>query len=198
MSKQKNIQIVMCGVGGQGTILASRLIAAAAMRKGMHVQSAETIGMAQRGGSVFTHLKIGDEIHSPRIGAGRADLIIGFEPAEAVRMLPFLKEGGSVVVSSAPILPVSAMIGASEYPEEEILGYLRDHVERLTLVDGEKAAKDLGSAKCLNVVLLGAALQSGCLPLTQEELLEELRALLPRKLHTLNERALRFYRETNP
>lgn len=192
MNRQENIQIVMCGVGGQGTILASRLIAAAAMRKGMHVQSAETIGMAQRGGSVFSHLKIGEGMHSPRIGRGRADLVIGFEPAEAVRMLPFLKEGGSVVASSAPILPVSAMVGASQYPEGEILGYLKEHVEKLTLVDGEKAALDLGTSKCLNVVLLGAAVRSGCLPITEEEILEEMRAILPEKLHALNEKAL-FY-----
>lgn len=83
--------IILCGVGGQGTILASKLIAAAAMKKGIMVRTAETIGMAQRGGSVFSHLKLGSGSFSPLIGRGRADLIIGFEPAEAVRQLPFLK-----------------------------------------------------------------------------------------------------------
>ena len=97
---------------GQGTVLASRLIADAAMKKGIQVCSAETSGMAQRGGSVFTNLRLGDSAQTPRIGLKKADLMIAFEPAEAVRMLPFLKEGGSAVVSSEPIMPVSAMVMA--------------------------------------------------------------------------------------
>ena len=84
-----NKNIVLCGVGGQGTVLASKLIAAAAMKKGLSVMSAETIGMAQRGGSVFSHVRIGDDVCSPMIARGSADLIVGFEPGEAVRMLPF-------------------------------------------------------------------------------------------------------------
>ena len=163
MNKQDNINIVLCGVGGQGTILASRLISAAAMKKGLHVRSAETIG-----------------------------LIIAFEPAEAVRMLPFLKEGGSAVVSMRPIRPVSAMIGMSAYPEEEILSFLKEQVSGLILVDSEKAAAELGSSKCLNVVLLGAAARSGALGLAEEELLAAIRERLPAKLHELNARALRY------
>ena len=197
MNKQDNINIVLCGVGGQGTILASRLISAAAMKKGLHVRSAETIGMAQRGGSVFTHLRIGDGAHSPRIGKGKADLIIAFEPAEAVRMLPFLKECGSAVVSMRPIRPVSAMIGMSAYPAEEILSFLKEQVSGLILVDSEKAAAELGSSKCLNVVLLGAAALSGALGLTEEELLAAICERLPAKLHELNARALRYCREMN-
>jgi indolepyruvate ferredoxin oxidoreductase beta subunit len=184
------ISIVMCGVGGQGTILASRLIASAAMKKGIHVRSAEPIGMAQRGGSVFTHLRLGSAIASPRIGRGKADLIIGFEPAEAVRMLPYLRQGGHVVVSSRPIMPVSASIGASSYPVEEILQYLQDHVEHLTVVDGARAEQELGTAKCLNVVLLGAAVRSGAIGLSQADIVGAIHERLPEKLHALNERAL--------
>ena len=186
---------MLCGVGGQGTILASRLIAGAAMKKGIPVKSAETIGMAQRGGSVFSHIRLGEGAFSPRIGLGKADLIIGFEPAETVRMLPYLREGGSVVSSSTPLMPVSAMIGASAYPLEEILNYLRQNVSDLTLVDSEKAAEVLGSARCLNVVLLGAALKSGLSGLTREEILDALYTALPAKLHELNTRALDYIRE---
>ncbi len=192
--RAEETNIVMCGVGGQGTILASRLIASAAMKKGIHVKSAETIGMAQRGGSVFTHLRLGSGGASPRIGLGRADLIIGFEPAEAVRMLPYLKKGGSAVVSTRPIMPVSASIGASSYPKEDILQYLKDHLEHLTLVDGARAEEELGSAKCLNVVLLGAAVRTGVLGLTEEDICAAIRERLPEKLHALNERALRYAR----
>jgi indolepyruvate ferredoxin oxidoreductase beta subunit len=182
--------IVMCGVGGQGTILASRLIAQAAMKKGIHVRSAETIGMAQRGGSVFTHLRLGAAAASPRIGRGKADLIIGFEPAEAVRMLGYLKKDGYMVVSSKPIMPVTASLGASPYPLEEVLQYLQDHVRNLFVVDGALAEQMLGTARCLNVVLLGAAARSGALGLTPEDLSGSIRERLPEKLHALNERAL--------
>jgi indolepyruvate ferredoxin oxidoreductase beta subunit len=182
--------IVMCGVGGQGTILASRLIAQAAMKKGIHVRSAETIGMAQRGGSVFTHLRLGAAAASPRIGRGKADLIIGFEPAEAVRMLGYLKKDGYMVVSSKPIMPVTASLGASSYPLEEVLQYLQDHVRNLFVVDGALAEQMLGTARCLNVVLLGAAARSGALGLTPEDLSGSIRERLPEKLHALNERAL--------
>lgn len=192
MLSQKEVNIVLCGVGGQGTILASRLIADAAMEKGIPVRSAETIGMAQRGGCVFTNLRLGSGVRTPRIGLGRADLLIAFEPAEAVRMLPYLKEGGSVVSSAQPIMPVSAMIGAVPYHEEEILDYLKQNVPRLTLADGEEAARELGTAKCLNVVLLGAAVRSGALGLSEEDLMGAIRRRLPEKLHALNERALYF------
>ena len=97
--------IILCGVGGQGTVLASRLISAAAMARNIPVLSAETIGMAQRGGSVFSHLRMGEGIHSPMIARGEADLLLGFEPGETARMLPFLRPGGQVIVSSRPVTP---------------------------------------------------------------------------------------------
>ena len=103
--------IVLCGVGGQGTVLASKLIATAAMGRGIPVKTAETIGMAQRGGSVFSHVRVGDGAASPLVGRGTADVIVAFEPAEAVRQLPFLRRGGAVVVSNRPVVPVSAMTG---------------------------------------------------------------------------------------
>ena len=185
---QKNI--ILCGVGGQGTILASRLMADAAMRKGLEVKTAETIGMAQRGGSVFSHMKIGGNLHSPLIGNGEADLILSFEPAETIRHLPFLKKGGQVIASSQPVMPVSAMIGAAPYPAEEILQYLQKYVPNLTLIDAARAAEDLGSSKVLNVVLLGAAARSGALGLTPEELREAIAARVPERFHELNFRAL--------
>ena len=92
--------IILCGVGGQGTILASRLIATAAMDKNIPIKTAETIGMAQRGGSVFSHLRLGEGTNSPLIGKGEVDLIIGFEPGETVRQLPFLKKGGDSEAAS--------------------------------------------------------------------------------------------------
>ena len=184
--------IILCGVGGQGTVLASKLAAAAAMNRGFGVKTAETIGMAQRGGSVFSHLRIGDDIASPLIAKGQADLIIGFEPAETVRMLPYLKKGGSAVVSSRPIMPVSASIGASVYPLGEIMDYLESRVENLTIVDSDRAAADLGSDRVLNVVLLGAAVRTGELGVTEEDVMEAIHQRLAEKFHALNEKALMY------
>ena len=166
--------IILCGVGGQGTILASRLIATAAMDKNIPIKTAETIGMAQRGGSVFSHLRLGEGTNSPLIGKGEVDLIIGFEPGETVRQLPFLKKGGAVVVSSR---------------------YLKANVEHLTIVDADKAAEELGSAKVLNVVLLGAALRSGELGLDEQDLENAIREKVPEKFLELNKKALAFSRE---
>ena len=187
--------IILCGVGGQGTILASRLIATAAMDRNIPIKTAETIGMAQRGGSVFSHLRLGEGANSPLIGKGEVDLIIGFEPGETVRQLPFLKKGGAVVVSSRPVMPVSAMIGQSSYNAEAMVDYLKANVEHLTLVDADKAAQELGSAKVLNVVLLGAAIRSGELGLSEEDVEKAIKEKVPARFLELNKKALAWSRE---
>lgn len=189
-----NKNIVLCGVGGQGTVLASKLIAAAAMKKGLSVMSAETIGMAQRGGSVFSHVRIGEDVCSPMIAGGSADLIIGFEPGEAVRMLPFLKEGGQVVTSSRAILPVTASLSGSSYNGKDMVSYLKSHVENLLVVDSEKACEELGSPKALNILLLGAAVSSGRLGFTEEDIKDAIAERLPERFHKMNFTALEYMR----
>ena len=116
---QKNI--ILTGVGGQGTVLASKLIAAASLAKGYEVMSAETIGMAQKGGSVFSHLRVGEGLYSPMIRKGTADLLLAFEPAEAVRMLPYLRETGTLVVSSHPVMPVTAALLKDRVPGKTVV-----------------------------------------------------------------------------
>ena len=189
--------IVLCGVGGQGTILASRLLAAAAMDRGLPVKTAETIGMAQRGGSVFSHVRIGDERTSPLIASGCADLLIAFEPAEAVRQLGYVREGATVVVSDKPIVPVSATVGGPSYELDEIMGYLHRNVDSLVVVDAEAAARDLGSQKCLNVVLLGAAVRAGTLDLTIADIEGAVRRLVPDRFLEMNLAALTYARTSN-
>ncbi|MDO4807674.1 MAG: indolepyruvate oxidoreductase subunit beta [Coriobacteriales bacterium] len=184
--------IILCGVGGQGTVLASKLLAAAAMDKGLPVKTAETIGMAQRGGSVFSHVRIGEGVAGPLIGRGRADLILAFEPAEAVRQLGFLREGGTVVVSNRAIVPVSATVGGPAYDVAAIMDHLHATVPNLVVVDARQAEQDLGSAKCLNVVLLGAAVRGGALQLTPEDIERAIKRLVPPKFLDLNLRALRY------
>lgn len=184
--------IILCGVGGQGTILASRLLSSAAMERGVPVKTAETIGMSQRGGSVTSHIRLGDGTSCPLIGKGRADAMIAFEPAEAARQLPFLRKGGTLVVSDRPVVPVSATVGGPAYDLPAIMAYLREQVEDIVVVDTEAAAAELGSAKCLNVVLLGAAARSGALGLDVDDIRSAIRRIVPERFHDLNFRALEY------
>ena len=190
MNNQKNI--VLCGVGGQGTVLASKLLAAAAMSKDIPVMSAETIGMAQRGGSVFSHLRMGDNLYSPMIETGTADLIIGFEPGETVRMLPYLKDHGHIVVSTRAVKPVTATLSGSDYDAPQMLEYLKAAVPNLTLVNADQACADIGSSKVLNMVLLGAAIRTGVLDFTISEIEDIMKYTLPEKFHEMNLKALSY------
>lgn len=182
--------VILCGVGGQGTVLASKMISYAAMEKGEEVKSAETIGMAQRGGSVTSHVRIGEEAFSPLIPEGKADVMIAFEPAEAVRNLCYLKEDGVAVVSKKAVKPVTASLSEKVYEAQEMLDYLQKHVKRLIVVDGEAAAKELGSAKALNVVLLGAAIACDEIDISMEEIKAAITKKVPEKFHALNYKAL--------
>lgn len=190
-----NKNIVLCGVGGQGTVLASKLIAAAAMKKDIPVMSAETIGMAQRGGSVFSHIRMGEGLYAPMIAKGTADIIIGFEPGEAVRQLPYLREGGQVIVSQRAIMPVMATLSGTPYSGGEMTAYLKEHIPNLIIVDTERACRKIGSPKVLNLLLLGAAIHSGALGLNEDEIKDAVRERLPERFHELNFRALAYVRE---
>lgn len=184
------INCILAGVGGQGTVLASKLIAQAAMNKGLNARTAETIGMAQRGGCVVSHVRIGEEIHSPMISKGNADVIIGFEPAEAVRCLPYLKKNGTVVVCTKAVMPVTASLGNSDYSSENMLKYLKDTDFKVIVVNGDEIAEECGSAKILNVALLGAAVESQTLGLNLNEIEEAISQRVNQKFIDLNKKAL--------
>ena len=171
--------IILCGVGGQGIVLTSKLLAAAAMAKGIPVMSAETIGMAQKGGSVFSFLRMGEELYSPMFPKGTADLLIGFEPAEA-----------TVVLNTHPIQPVTATLGGGAYDAAAMIAYLQKHAGNLTMLDGDAACRKIGSPKVLNMVMLGAVLRSGVLPLTLEEVTETMERTVKPQFRELNRKAL--------
>ncbi|MBE6758269.1 MAG: pyruvate ferredoxin oxidoreductase [Ruminococcaceae bacterium] len=172
--------VLLAGVGGQGTVLASRLIAAAALARGEIAHTAETIGMAQRGGSVVSHVRIGVGAHSPRIPHGTADVLIGFEPAEAVRALPYLKAGGTAVVCTAAVKPVTDALNDSGYEAETMLDYLKKQDVRLVTVDGDAVVAACKTAKALNIALLGAAAAAGVLGVTVAALQGAVEGLNPR------------------
>ena len=181
---------LLCGVGGQGVVLASRLIAYAAMEQGDFVRTTETIGMAQRGGSVVSHVRAGREVHSPLIPAKSADVILAFEPGEAVRCLPYLKENGLVITNSRIVKPVTSSLSGGNYSGQDMIRYLQERTDNLLVVDGEEICRRAGSPKVLNVALLGAAAKSGALGITVEEMLNAVRKNVKDKYIALNETAL--------
>lgn len=149
----KNIMIV--GVGGQGTLLTSRIIGKAALAMGMDVKISEVHGMAQRGGSVVTFVRYGDKVHEPVVEEGQADVIIAFERLEAQRYAHFLKKDGALIVNDCRIDPMTVVIGAKEYPEGIIEKLSGEH--NVYAVDGQKIALALGNSKVLNSAVLGFA-----------------------------------------
>ncbi len=179
--------VLICGVGGQGTVLASKLIAAAAMEEGNTVHSAETIGMAQRGGSVTSHVRIG-EAFSPLIPKGKGDMILAFEPAEAVRNLSYLKKDGTVIVNASPVKPTTESLHETGYDGTEMIAYLKEKCS-VIVVDSEPLCEKYGSNKYLNVILLGVAAGSGALGLTKEALMREIETRVPEKFIENNRQA---------
>lgn len=149
--------ILIVGVGGQGTLLASVLLGNLALDKGYDVKLSEVHGMAQRGGSVVTHVKISEDIvNSPLIEQGDADIIIAFEELEAYRWLPYLKKGGTMYVNTQQILPMPVIMGQAEYPDN-IMETLEKQAGKVKAFDALEIAERCGSIKAVNVVLLGAA-----------------------------------------
>ncbi|MDD4797732.1 MAG: indolepyruvate oxidoreductase subunit beta [Eubacteriales bacterium] len=187
-----NRDCLLCGVGGQGTVLASKLIASAAINRGDDVRTAETIGMAQRGGCVVSHVRWGRAIHSPMIAPGGADVIIAFEPAEAVRCLPYLKPGGTVVVNQKAVQPVTATLGGGSYDAGAMLAYARQKAGRVIEIDGDAICTRCGSSRVLNVALLGAAAAAaaGVLGVDTQELEVAIRQRVHPRFHELNRQAL--------
>ncbi|WP_170932755.1 indolepyruvate oxidoreductase subunit beta [Desulfosporosinus sp. FKB] len=184
------INCILAGVGGQGTVLASKLIAQTAMDKGKNVRTAETIGMAQRGGCVVSHVRIGEEIYSPLVPLKSADVIIGFEPAEAVRSLPYLKEEGIVIVSQKDIKPVTDSLANTNYEGTEMLDYLKNHVKHLVIIDVEPIFAACGSTRVLNIALLGAAAAADVFDISLAEIEQTIEKKLPQRFIAMNLKAL--------
>ena len=148
---------LLAGVGGQGTLLASTILAEVGLRAGYDVKRSEVHGMAQRGGSVSSHVRWGDVVRSPLIATGSADILVAFELCEALRYLEFLRPGGTALVSDHVIVPVTVTAGSATYPsQEQVLARLNTVAAEVKLVPGMAAAEALCNPRVHNVVLLGA------------------------------------------
>ena len=188
--------VLLTGVGGQGTVLAAKVLAQAAQAKGWQVRTAETIGMAQRGGSVVSHVRMGDngeEVIAPLVAKDTADMIIAFEPAEAARVLPYLAPDGVMVSATTSIQPITAALSTEPYLAEATIASLRGRLNgsaaapaRFVLVDDEAVLSQVGNRKALNTVLLAFALKTGHLPLSLDDLRDAIRACVKPRFVELN------------
>ena len=188
--------VLLTGVGGQGTVLAAKVLAQAAQAKGWQVRTAETIGMAQRGGSVVSHVRMGDtgeEVIAPLVAKGTADMIIAFEPAEAARVLPYLAPDGVMVSATTSIQPITAALSTEPYLAKATVASLEKRLNvraaapaRFVLVDDEAVLSQVGNRKALNTVLLAFALKTGHLPLSLDDLRDAIRACVKPRFVELN------------
>ena len=182
--KTKNIMIV--GVGGQGSLLASKLLGRLLLTRGYDIKVSEVHGMSQRGGSVVTYVRFGDKVYSPVIDKGEADYIVSFELLEAARWTEYLKPGGKIIVNTQQINPMPVIIGAAQYPEDlvakmEAAGLDVDAFDALTLAD------EASSSKAVNIVLMGHLSKN--FDFTQEEWMEAIEQSVPAKFLELNKKA---------
>ena len=171
------LDVLLAGVGGQGTVLAAKVLAQAAQDKGWQVRTAETIGMAQRGGNVTSHVRMGnggEEVFAPLLAHGTADLVIAFEPGEAARVLPFLAPNGVLVTATTPIQPVTAALSSAPYRADRVVQRLETQLAgkeaSFVAVDDAALVRTIGSRKVLNTLLLARALAAGHVPLDVDDL----------------------------
>lgn len=191
------INFLLCGVGGQGTVLASDVLVNVGLAAGLDAKQAEVHGMSQRGGSVSSHVRWGRQVHSPIVGAGEADVLLAFEKLEALRNLRALRPGGVALINNQAIVPLTVTSGGQTYPaDDEIRAAFAALTPRLHFVDGERIAEELGNLRVANVVLLGAL--SALLErdpnlagaaLTLETWMQVIEARVPPKYLELNRRA---------
>jgi indolepyruvate ferredoxin oxidoreductase, beta subunit len=182
--------ILIVGIGGQGTILASNILGEACLIEGRHVKGAETHGMAQRGGSVESHIRI-DGQYGPLIAPGEADLLVSFDLLESLRYSHYLRNDGKIIVNRHLVLPTSVYTQKLVAPsEDEIIAALKSH--ELCLLDADRIAIEAGSPLSQNVVMLGAA--SKWMPLKPETLLESVKRLVPKKTIEINVKAFEMGR----
>ena len=180
---EETYQMIICGVGGQGILTISDVITIAARNKGISILGSEVHGMAQKGGSVITNLKIGGELYSPTIPIGASEIIVGLEQNETLRYMKFLKRGGKVISSEVVLFPITWKKDkkAAEEARIKIKENLAKFEADITMIDAEKLATEAGLAIAQNIVLLGALSQIEGFPLTENELREALRMRVPAK-----------------
>jgi indolepyruvate ferredoxin oxidoreductase beta subunit len=180
------LNIMIVGVGGQGTLLASRVLGNVALKKNFDVKVSEVHGMAQRGGSVVTYVKMGPKVFSPLIEKGEADVILAFEQLEAFRWADYLKQDGTIIVNDQRIDPMPVITGKAKYPEQ-IIEKLSKKIRKTIAIDALKIAKQCGNIKAVNIVLIGLLAKS--IDIDKGTWLEAIREVVPAKALEVNLKA---------
>jgi len=176
----RDVNVLMAGVGGQGVILASDAMAEIGMNNGYDVKKSDSLGMAQRGGSVVSHVRWGGHVFSSMVKKGDVDFLLGFEQLEAARWAPYLKSGGVALVADVVVVPVSAIGSTTPYPSwEEIKGILAQYIDEIYLIPATRIGLEVGNPRALNVVMLGSL--SVFLKLEAEAWIEDIRHRVPPK-----------------
>jgi indolepyruvate ferredoxin oxidoreductase beta subunit len=193
---KKCYKIYLIGIGGQGTIKTATIIGEAAMAQGLNVVMSEVHGMAQRGGTVVTEIKIG-QVESPLVERNAADLILAFEPSEILRALDKIGKQTRVIANSSIIVPFTVSLGISQYPEKnQLFDKMKKELDNFYLIDAEKLAKEAGHLIAANIVILGAAIAISGFPVKKEIVEESIRKNLPARLIDINIKALELgYKE---
>ena len=193
---KKCYKIYLIGIGGQGTIKTATIIGEAAMAQGLNVVMSEVHGMAQRGGTVVTEIKIG-QVESPLVERNAADLILAFEPSEILRALDKIGKQTRVIANSSIIVPFTVSLGISQYPEKnQLFDKLKKELDNFYLIDAEKLAKEAGHLIAANIVILGAAIAIPGFPVKKEIVVESIRKNLPSGVIDINIKALELgYKE---
>ncbi len=179
------MNIMVVGVGGQGTLLTSRIIGKTALSCGFDVKLSEVHGMAQRGGSVVTFVRFGDNVYEPVVSEGKADVIISFEKLEALRYAHYLKKGGTIIVNDCKIDPMTVVVGQAIYPDN-VIDTLKE-MYNAYILDGGKLAKELGNNKVLNTILLGYSAKF--IGMDKNVWLKTIENTVPQKTIELNKKA---------
>ena len=186
----KEFNILITGVGGQGVILISELLGRAAVTDKLRVRGSEILGMAVRGGSVTSAIRIGEEVYGPLIPTGKCNALVGMEPSEALRNIACLSKSSLVLVNTAVTIPFTVSVGESKYPSpEEILRQLGKASSKIVQLDAAKTAQDAGSRLATNIVMLGALFGTGQLPIKIDTIKETMRERFPAKLAPVNIKA---------
>jgi indolepyruvate ferredoxin oxidoreductase beta subunit len=190
-------RLVISGVGGQGTLLASRLLAQSAIEAGLSVKIGETYGMAQRGGPVMGHIQIGEGAYSPQMRPGEADILLGFELGEAVRRgVTYLRKDGLALINTRKLPPVEVISGMVDYPSEDsLISLLGKVTDNIVAFDATSLAEKAGDPITTNVVMIGALCASGRLPFSEETVMKVLTENLRPAYFEMNRRALELGKE---
>jgi len=186
----REFNTIIAGVGGQGTILLAEILGEAATIEGLEVKGSETLGMAVRGGPVFSIIRVGGEAHGPLVPEGKGDVLVGLEPTEALRNITYLSKNGIAIINTRPIVPYTVPLGLATYPHiKNILETLKRESRKVIALDATKLAKEVAVPVAANMVMLGALAGTGKLPIRNETLKRVMRAHFSREIARINIKA---------